>query len=166
MQVRWVLLLSVSEQHAKHVEVRADVRVYPTRGKLSPSVTVGYLQELSARSVQRRQCRGVLYVSLLARAELAYSMLIRRHRSFDVLMRTYLHHSHTHTTLWVFGFVCVCFSFLESGTEMLQMSCPFIPPSSFELRGSRGNLTFHCGLPQIKIELSCFSLKSLGFFFF
>lgn len=45
------------------------------------------------------------------------------------------------------------------------MCCTFIPESSFEVRGSHGNLTFHCGLLLIKIELSVFSLNPHSIFF-
>lgn len=63
--------------------------------------------------------------------------------------------------------LCACFTpLLESRREMPQMCCPFIPQFSFEVSGSRGNLTFHCDLPQIKIELSVFSLNPHSIFFF
>lgn len=62
--------------------------------------------------------------------------------------------------------LCMCFTLLlKSRREMLQMCCTFIPESSFEVRGSHGNLTFHCGLPLIKIELSVFSLNPHSIFF-
>lgn len=107
-------------------------------------------------------CRGRLCVALLASTEFASSMLNRRYRSFDMLMRAFY-------VVYVREFMCVClsvcFTLLLKSRRERQMCCPFIPESSFEVRGSHGNLTFHCGLPQIKIELSVFSLNPHSIFF-
>lgn len=86
--------------------------------------------------------------------------------SFDMLMRTFYV-----LCLCLRENVCVCLCMcftllLKSRREMLQMCCTFIPESSFEVRGSHGNLTFHCGSPLIKIELSVFSLNPHSIFFF
>lgn len=97
-----------------------------------------------------------MYDALLASTEFTYSMLNRRCRTFDMLMRAFYA---------VCVSACVLLFSLRRSREMPQMCRPFIPASSFEERGSQGNLTFHCGLPQIKIELSCVLFKSPFNFF-
>lgn len=106
------------------------------------------------------------YVDSLASTGFAYSMLNRKYELWyvdeNLLCSVFVSQREC-----VCVCLCMCFTLLlKSRREMLQMCCTFIPESSFEVRGSHGNLTFHCGLPLIKIELSVFSLNPHSIFFF
>lgn len=130
------------------------VKVHVFLTQVSGSVTVCYLPQLSAHLIQHIgnvSSHGGMYVFLVG----SYWVCIQNF--IDMLMGVCKKTSR---------FVClaVCCS-LRSRREALQMCCPFIP-QSFEVRGSCGNITFHCGLLQIKIDLSVFSLNPHSVFFF
>lgn len=133
---------------------------------------VVYLLELSATLYEEGSSSSSSRAACFSAASAGFAcMLIRRCRRFDVLMGIFFFffffyikipgYTHNLVAVWICVYLCVrvCFS-LRAGGRCFRCLVPFIPRSSFEVGGSRRNLTFHCGSPLIKIELSCFSLKS------